>query len=45
MEFDSRDGLMESLQIISKDTPAGIACLVEPIFDNSSTSTLFAWGM
>jgi hypothetical protein len=34
MELDSGDGLMEGFQIISSDTPAGIACLVERILDN-----------
>jgi hypothetical protein len=33
MELDSSDGLMEGLWIISSVTPAGIAFLVEPIFD------------
>jgi hypothetical protein len=34
MELDFGDGLMEGLRIISSDTSAGIACLVEPIFDS-----------
>jgi hypothetical protein len=34
MDPDSGDGLMEGLRIISNDIPAGISCLVEPIFDN-----------
>jgi hypothetical protein len=34
MEPDSSNGLMEGFQIISSDTLAGIACLVEPIFDS-----------
>jgi hypothetical protein len=38
MELDSGNGLMEGLQIISGDTPAGIACLVEPIFNSWSAS-------
>jgi hypothetical protein len=45
MELDSSDGLMEGLQIISSDTPAGIACLVEPIFKSWATSSLFALGI
>jgi hypothetical protein len=45
MEPDSGDGLMEGLRIISSDTLAGIACLVEPIFDSWSASLLFALGM
>jgi hypothetical protein len=36
---------MEGLQIISSNTPAKIACLVEPIFDSWSASSLFALGM
>jgi hypothetical protein len=34
MEFYSREGLIEGLRIISNDTPAGIACLVETILDS-----------
>jgi hypothetical protein len=34
MEPDSGDGLMEGLQIISSDTLARIACLVDLIFDS-----------
>jgi hypothetical protein len=34
MEPNSSDALMKGLRIISSNTPAGIACLVEPIFDN-----------
>jgi hypothetical protein len=34
MEPYSGDGLMEGLRIISSDTPARIACLVELIFDS-----------
>jgi hypothetical protein len=34
MEPDSGDGLMDGLRMISSDTPAGISCLVEPIFDS-----------
>jgi hypothetical protein len=34
MEPDSGDGLMEGLQFIFSDTPTGIACLVELIFDS-----------
>jgi hypothetical protein len=45
MEPDFGDGLMEGSQIISSNTPAGIACLVEPIFDSRSASLLFALGM
>jgi hypothetical protein len=45
MEPDFGDGLMEGLRIISSDTLAGIACLVELIFDSWSASLLFALGM
>jgi hypothetical protein len=45
MEFDFGDGLIEGLRIISNDTPAGIACLVEPILDSWSASSFFAQGM
>jgi hypothetical protein len=45
MEPDSGDGLMEGLRIISSDTPARIAYLVEPIFDGWSALSLFALGM
>jgi hypothetical protein len=34
MELDSGDSLMEGLRIISSNTPAGIAFLVEPILDS-----------
>jgi hypothetical protein len=33
MESDSRDGLINGLHIIFSDTPARIACLVEPILE------------
>jgi hypothetical protein len=45
MEVDSGEGLMDGLQMISNDTPAGISCLVEPILDSRSASSLFALGM
>jgi hypothetical protein len=45
MELDSGDGLIDGLRIISSDTPAEISCLVEPIFDSRSASSLFALGM
>jgi hypothetical protein len=44
MEPDSGNGLMDGLRIISNDTLAGISCLVEPILDSRSASSLFALG-
>jgi hypothetical protein len=44
MEVDSSEGLMDSLRMISNDTPARISYLVEPILDNRSASSLFALG-
>jgi hypothetical protein len=44
MESDSGEGLMDGLRMISKDTPAGISYLVEPILDSRSASVLFALG-
>jgi hypothetical protein len=45
MDGDSSEGLMDGLRMISSDTPAGISCLVEPILDSRSASSLFALGM
>jgi hypothetical protein len=44
MDMDSGKGLIDGLWMISRDTPAGISCLVEPILDSRSVSSLFALG-
>jgi hypothetical protein len=44
MDGDFGEGLMDGLQMISSDAPAGISCLVEPILDSRSASLLFALG-
>jgi hypothetical protein len=44
MEVDSDEGLMDGLRMISNNTPARISCLVDPILDSRSASSLFALG-
>ena len=44
MESDSGDGLMEGLRRCSKETPGGIAYLVDPIRASESAASLLARG-
>jgi hypothetical protein len=44
MDMDSGEGLIDGLWMISSNTPAGMSCLVEPILDSRSASSLFALG-
>lgn len=43
-DADSGDGLIDGLYCCSRETPAGIACLVEPILAKVSTASLSALG-
>ena len=45
MDYESGDGLMEGLRRCWRETPGGIACLVEPTLANASAASLFARGM